>query len=317
MHLLDRFFSTWRFAVAATSLILCLVGLMAAVLLVPAPPGPAAEFAESFKIWCFGYDPATGTYEWGYVWMFLIQPFVMLGFILMIWGKTLKDARRDGWRRVAPFVLVPCLLVLVGSVAFVRDDAASRGASSAAAFPGERIRTEYRAPAFSLIDHRNSPVALSDLEGRPVLLTAVYTACGTSCPLILREIRRALEGVGHDIELSVVVVTLDPATDTPEVLAALAEAHGLNDRRVHFLTGSVDAVGETLEMYGFGRSRDLKTGVIDHVNQFVLLDASGRVAYRFGLGDLQSTWMAEAIAQLVNEPPSSPSPSSSSSSLKP
>ena len=299
MHLIEHFFTTWRFAVASASLILAAVGLMASLLLVPLPPGPAAVFAESFKIWCFGFDPTTGTYEWAYVWMFLIQPFVMIGFILMIWGSTFKEARLAGLRRVAPYVAVPILLVIAGSVALLRTDAAA--SAEAAAFPGERIRTSYPAADFVLTDHRRNTIRRSDLGEGPVLVTAVYTSCATSCPLILGEVRRALARSDGSGRLSVVILTLDPLTDTPEALAALAQAHDLVDPRVHFVTGSVAAMDEALESYGFVRSVDSETGAIDHANLFVLLDSSGRVAYRLGLSELQSAWMDEAVRQLSAE----------------
>lgn len=303
MHRIEQFFSTWRFAVASTSLILSVVGFMTAVLVVPVPTGPAAAFAESFKIWCFGYDPATGTFEWVYVWMFLIQPLLMIGIIMMIWGGTMRDARSAGARRVAPYMLVPCALVLVGAAMLVRADAQATTDLAAYDFPGERIRTSYHAPAFTLTDHRDRSVKLSDLTGRPVLVTAVYTSCGMSCPRILNEVRRTIAHLDEadKRQLSIVVLTLDPTTDTPEVLAALARAHSLVDDQIHFLTGSVEAIDETLRAYSFGRSKNLETGVIDHANLFVLLDAEGRVAYRFTLGERQRDWMAEAVEQLIAE----------------
>lgn len=305
MESIERFFSTWRFAVASISLIFFSVGLMAAVLLVPAPPGPAEAFAEAFKVWCFGYDPATGTYEWGYVWMFLIQPLVMLAVIAMIWGKTFGEARQAGFKRLMPYVGLPLLLVLLGGAALTQIGGSDTEASRNDGFPAERIRTTHQAAAFSLISHRNRAVTTSDLQGRPLLVTAVYTSCAMTCPMILNQVRGVLQRLSREEQdrLAVAVLTLDPETDTPQTLAALANAHGLDEEYVHFLTGSVDAVDETLDAYGFTRVRDPETGALDHANLFLLVDADGRIAYRFSLGDTQEDWMVEAVKHLLKETP--------------
>jgi hypothetical protein len=41
--------------------------------------------------------------------------------------------------------------------------------------------------------------------------------------------------------------------------------------------------------------------MIDHANLFILLDASGRIAYRFNLNPRHRAWMHEAIIALVGE----------------
>ena len=66
------FLSGGAFPVFAISLLACWEAFLIGVLLVPPSPSPLGAFAEDFRIWCFGYDPATGRTEWAYVMSMLV-----------------------------------------------------------------------------------------------------------------------------------------------------------------------------------------------------------------------------------------------------
>jgi cytochrome oxidase Cu insertion factor (SCO1/SenC/PrrC family) len=91
-------------------------------------------------------------------------------------------------------------------------------------------------PDFRLVDQRGSPVTLADLAGRPLVLGALFSTCPGPCPSIARSLAHLQEELaGTDVLL--VVVSVDPATDTPEVLARYAERVGADPARWIFLTG--------------------------------------------------------------------------------
>ena len=48
-------------------LVLLYKALLIAILLIPNSSSALGSFAEEFKIWCFGYDPATGRMQSAYV----------------------------------------------------------------------------------------------------------------------------------------------------------------------------------------------------------------------------------------------------------
>jgi cytochrome oxidase Cu insertion factor (SCO1/SenC/PrrC family) len=99
-----------------------------------------------------------------------------------------------------------------------------------------------------------------------------------------------------------VAVTLDPAHDTPEVLAELGRMHGLAPPLYHLVTGEPARVERVLDQMEVARQRDPQTGVIDHANVVMLLDRSGQVAYRFSVGERQQRWLASALQLLLREP---------------
>lgn len=78
-----------------------------------------------------------------------------------------------------------------------------------------------QAPALDLIDTYGQPFNLAALQGHAVLLYFGYTQCPDECPLTMANARWAVEQLGPDGErVDLVLVTVDPANDSPAVLRA-------------------------------------------------------------------------------------------------
>lgn len=86
---LAHVFASWRFPVVALSLLFFASTLMGALLLVPAGDDALGAFARDFKIWCFGYDPATGRLRTVYVVMLLADPILLAGLVTIVWWRPL------------------------------------------------------------------------------------------------------------------------------------------------------------------------------------------------------------------------------------
>ncbi|HEU0301851.1 MAG TPA: SCO family protein [Longimicrobium sp.] len=106
------------------------------------------------------------------------------------------------------------------------------------------------APAaeFALVDHDGRPVSLRSYRGAPVLLFFGYTHCPDVCPLTLDRLTRALRAAGGGArDVRILLVTLDPARDTPAALKAYASRFG---PAVTGLTG--DSVSLATAWAGYG-----------------------------------------------------------------
>jgi protein SCO1/2 len=310
MRALQRFFGSWRFPAFALPLLLLVQAAMLGLLLVPAGEGPLGRFAEELKVWCFGYDPATGSVQRAYVAMFLLDPLVLGALVTLVWWRPLsRVARRLPWA-FAPYAGAALLAAFAGAFGLV----AAQGLDAPqdpTVFPADRLRVALPAPDVTgLVDQEGRPVLAGELRGRVVVVTAVYATCGYTCPMILEQARGALADLLPDEQARVTVlgVTLDPARDTPEAMARMAEGQGVSAPLFRLLSGPPARVEATLDAMGVTRRRDEATGVIDHANVFLLVDAGGRVAFRFGLGDLQERWLAEALRLLVAEVEDGPPP---------
>jgi protein SCO1/2 len=123
-------------------------------------------------------------------------------------------------------------------------------------------------------DQRGVERTLSSFRGRPVVVASIYTRCSASCPLTIIEMKRI--EAATDPRVALVVVSLDPETDTPEHLAAYARDHELAEPRWSLLNGSDDAVRDLTVALGV-RYRRLSRDEIAHSNLVTLLDANGSV----------------------------------------
>jgi protein SCO1/2 len=297
-----RFFSGWRFPVVMISSLTFIMLLMAVTLAIPDSGSASSAFARDFKVWCFGYDPSTGALEWAYVWMFLVQPWLMVALVAFIWIKPLKEIWGTARLRIAPYVVTTLVLVcgLAGAVVASVDPPPVNDTS----FPGDRIRTGIPAPSFDLVNHEGRPVSLDSLAGQVVLVTGMYTRCGLSCPFILAQAKRVLATIdAADMDgLTTLAITLDPKRDTMEDLNRMVEIQGFSAPAFQALNGDPVVVNKTLDRFGFSRSIDEETGEIDHANLFILIDRNRKIAYRFSLGEIQEAWMIEAIKSLIAEP---------------
>ncbi len=300
----QEFIISWRFATLMLSVLFFFTLLLIGVIVLPADIGPLASFAEDFKVWCFQYDPVTGQMQWSYVVMFLLQPVLITLVILAVWWKQLQQVIQLNWQRLLPYAGGGLGIVLVSAWLFALLFPSSTSNNQAEMpFPAEKLRTSFHALDFTLLDHRQQEVSLSDFWGKVILISAVYAGCGHTCPIILEQAKRVFQNLDEmeKQQLAVMIVSLDPENDSPEILQTLAKNHGLDLPFIHFLTGKPSVVNHVLDNYNISRKKEPKTGEISHANLFILIDREGRVAYRFTLGKQQEQWLTTAIKMLIRE----------------
>ncbi len=165
------------------------------------------------------------------------------------------------------------------------------------------MRTAYEAPQFALTNQDRETVSLAGFRGNVVILTAVYASCPHTCPAILTQARAAIDELSPEEreDLRVIAVTMDPASDSPDILRELAKNHGMQSTLYHLVTGDPTDVERLLDRMQIARKRDPESGVISHANLFLLVDRNGRIAYRFGLGENQQRWLTSALKILLRE----------------
>lgn len=139
-------------------------------------------------------------------------------------------------------------------------------------------------PGFSLLDQQGRETTSLDYRGHVVLVDFIFTRCPDVCPMLTTKaawLQRSLPArpLGG-APISLISVTVDPAYDRPEVLAAYAQAYDADPDRWRFLTGEPEAI--QLLMADFQQVADL-TGEVDgvpqiaHSERFLLIDGGGIV----------------------------------------
>lgn len=78
---------------------------------------------------------------------------------------------------------------------------------------------------FSLPDTTGKTRTLADFKGKAVVLFFGYTHCPDVCPTTLAELSQAMQQLGDKSkDVQVVMVTVDPARDTPDLLGQYVKA---------------------------------------------------------------------------------------------
>jgi protein SCO1/2 len=130
-------------------------------------------------------------------------------------------------------------------------------------------------PDVRFFDQQNKAFSLSSLHGQRYAISLIYTRCqdAAMCPLISAKYRKVQDASSSTDQL--VEVTLDPAFDTPSVLAKYAHAFGANAKAWHLLTG------KPADIFAFNQSLGVATqfqsnGIL-HTERLVIVNADGRI----------------------------------------
>ena len=122
---------------------------------------------------------------------------------------------------------------------------------------------------------------LSESRGKPQLVAMFYTSCKYICPLIIDSAK----GVDHALtpaerqKLSIMLVSIDPARDTPEALMVIVNKRKLDTKRWTLARTDESGVRTLAALLGV-RYRVLSDGEFNHTSALILLDAEGRVVAR-------------------------------------
>ena len=136
---------------------------------------------------------------------------------------------------------------------------------------------------FRLADASGRPRTLADFRGKAVLLFFGYTHCPDVCPTTLSNMAQAVDLLGEDGKrVQGLFVTLDPARDTPEVLARYVPAFHAG---FIGLTGSKAQIERTAQDFKifFARQAPDATGfyTVDHQAAIFAFDSQGRLRLYF------------------------------------
>ena len=152
----------------------------------------------------------------------------------------------------------------------------------------------------SVDDGGRTAAALRAVAGQVQVLAMVYTTCESACPSSSASCSLAALPPELRPDVGFVLVTFDPARDTPAVLSAYGARMGLDPMSWLLLFGHPDDVLELATLLGIKYKRDQGGGFI-HSNVITVLNKAGEIAHRHeGLQqDMAST--LEAIRRAVQD----------------
>jgi protein SCO1/2 len=203
-----------------------------------------------------------------------------------------KDAAE--YQNLVPGDLINATLVVVSNDAYLKDvkkvgNAPLEKPPTEAAMPPassgfELLKLGQPVPSGKFVNQDGKPTTLEAFRGAAVLVTFIYTNCPmpTFCPLMDRNfvtIQNKLKAEKNALNVHLVTVSFDPATDTPPVLKRHAEKLGADTHMWTFLTGDRDDIDQWASRFGVSVSRamndprdithNLRTAIIDRQGNLV------------------------------------------------
>ena len=138
------------------------------------------------------------------------------------------------------------------------------------------------APSFLLTSESGQPFDSRSLAGHVWVADFVYTTCDGPCPMMSSHMRQIQNSTAGDMpDVRFVSFTVDPAHDTPTVLAAYAKHFKQDPARWTFLTGTQDQLSDV----GLGFKLNKVDGSLTHSTRFVLVDRKGQIRGFYVTGD--------------------------------
>jgi protein SCO1/2 len=138
------------------------------------------------------------------------------------------------------------------------------------------------APGFALTSQDGAQVSLSDLHGKVVAVTFIFTRCSDSCPVLTPMMSLVQDRLGDDFgrKVAFASITVDPEHDTPEMLKLYAQMHGADVAGWSFLTGSPPIILDLARRYGVFAAKN-PNGDVEHSFLTSIVDRRGvlRVQY--------------------------------------
>ncbi len=165
-------------------------------------------------------------------------------------------------------------------------------------------------PPFSFTDQDGKTVTREDFLGLPSVVDFIFTTCPDVCPRltgILKGLQDRLmqEGGGSEPRWRFLSFTVDPATDTPPVLAAYAQKFGADPRSWRFLTGEREATQTLMEkgfQVAFGEPQAGGTPSSLHYASLILVDPEGRIRGYYGSDGPSLEKLMKDLRTLLKDP---------------
>ena len=180
-------------------------------------------------------------------------------------------------------LLVGAVAIVIGVKAYLRLPRPDQRPQ----IPGLLWPTYKEITPFALVDQHGQPFDLNRLRNRWTFLFFGYSYCPDVCPVtltVMNNVSQLLKkslGVSEDIQFA--FVSIDPARDTPEHLAAYV---GFFNKDFIGVTGTEDALAELTRQLGILYIRNTPgpdgSYLVDHTASILLTGPDARLVALFG-----------------------------------
>jgi protein SCO1/2 len=129
------------------------------------------------------------------------------------------------------------------------------------------------APDFSLVSEDHQDISRNNLMTKVSIIDFIFTECAGTCPMMSSKMSELQTSLSNDPHVQFISFSVDPETDTPEVLSEYAKQYNAKKGTWIFLTGNKQSIYD-LTKQGFHLGLDIEgDNAIIHSQKFVLVDS--------------------------------------------
>jgi protein SCO1/2 len=175
---------------------------------------------------------------------------------------------------VTALALVIALAAGLIAYTFVQKETAEQQVLTAMILPDGR-----ELPGFSLLDQTGQAVSREVFDGHWNLVFFGFTSCPDICPMtlqVLRDAKQKLADAGEPLP-RIVLVSVDPERDTPDVLGRYVDAFGDGNLG---LTGDIEEIRKLTKDLGIffeKRESGVDNYTVDHSAVVLIINPEGRL----------------------------------------
>lgn len=124
-------------------------------------------------------------------------------------------------------------------------------------------------------------ILLSEFQGKVVVTAMIFTSCKTACPILTAEMRSISQKVGKvsSEDIHYVLISIDPETDTPEVMKAYLKKNNFEDKEWTFIRSTEENTRELANIMAV-KYKEISPIEYSHSNIISVYAKNGTLAYQ-------------------------------------
>ena len=179
-------------------------------------------------------------------------------------------------------------------------------------FTKPRLAKIGKVPEFSFTNQNQKTITNKSYHNKVYIVEFFFTTCPSICPIMNQNMVKIQDQFFGNPNLGIASLTIDPITDTPEVLKEYAIQYKITNPNWNLLTGNKETIYKFANS-GFnlyvGENTEVEGG-FEHSGFFALVDKEGNIRSRYdeqgnpiiyynGLGDDGVNMLKEDIKLLL------------------
>jgi protein SCO1 len=192
------------------------------------------------------------------------KSYIVVSFVVLVFG----------------IIFIPKILNRISNGTVVQGDRLDNVSSQK--FKDTGLEKIGKAPNFTLTNQDGKTITNASYLGKVYVLEFFFSTCPTICPKMNQNMKTIDKTFFGNPNFGIVSITINPKTDTAEVLNQHKKALGITSSNWNFLTGDQDSI-YTIANKGFNLYagvNDKVDGGFEHSGLFALIDKKGYIRSR-------------------------------------